>query len=642
MRSYSPARCNTALVKPTGLHESKPAVMNDLLPFYERELAFLRGHSRQFAERYPKIAGRLLLAGDVSEDPHVELLIQSFALMGARISKKIEDDYPEFTEALLEVLYPHYLRPFPSCSIVQFDLDGMSTMLTEREIIPRGTQLRSREVKKIDCHFRTAYDVQLSPLRLAAAYFKAVAQVPRNVQLSAKAGAQISIEFELLSTHGSISELSIEAVRLFTDGEPSFCAVLRDVLARNICQAYIESSADNRWKLLSGSPLRAAGFAPDEALIDWPARAHPAYRLLTEFFAFPEKFGFFDCDLRQAADSGQRFTLHLILQNVAADSTIARLLSGLSRNNLRLHCTPVVNLFPTSGKPITVSHKTVTYSVLADSAGGNEGANASSYEVHSIDKVVRVQKSGQQDIHTEIRPFYSLHHGEAAERHGVYWVCNLNENLAQRSPGHELQLSIVDIHFDPVSPGGASLSLDLTCSNRNLPELLAYGVNGGDLVVQEGCVAECISLLRKPTSPRRFSRDRGAHWRLISHLSLNHLSLVEGGAAAFREVLKLYDLQRSAISARHIGGIVELTHRPTTAWLPGKYFASVARGTEIRLVVDEDSFVGIGLHIFAQVIDHFFGLYAHANSFTQLVLVSMHSGEEILRCQPRNGDSILV
>jgi type VI secretion system protein ImpG len=610
--------------------------MDDLLPYYERELAFLRSYSRQFAERYPKIAGRLLLAGDVSEDPHVERMIESFALMGARISKKIEDDYPEFTEALLEVLYPHYLRPFPSCSIVQFDMDGASKQLASCKTVPRGTQLDAREVKRQNCVFRTVYDVELTPLRIAAANFKAVAEVPRYVQLPPGASAQISIEFELMSSDISIGKLGIENVRFYTDGEPSFCAVLRDTLALKFCQAYITGGDDSHWQLLQGSPLQASGFTAQESLIDWPARAHPAYRLLTEFFAFPEKFGFFDCDLRLAAQIGRRFTLHLILQDIAADSPTARLLSGLSGSNLRLHCSPVVNLFSTSGTPINVSHKQASYSVLP------VGTEASSFEVHSIDRVFRTQASNRQDTETEIRPFYSLHHGESVDRNGLYWVSNLNEDLAKRSPGHELQLTIVDTHFDPTSPGTTSLSLDLTCSNRDLPEHLAYGVAGGDLTVQGEKNSQVVGFLRKPTSPLRFSRDRGAHWRLISHLSLNHLSLVEGGATAFREVLKLYDLQRSAISARHIGGIIDLTHRPVTAWLPGKYFASVARGTEIRLVIDEESFVGIGLHIFAQVIDHFFGLYVHANSFTQLVLVSMRSGEEILRCQPRNGDSILV
>ncbi|MDO1530423.1 type VI secretion system baseplate subunit TssF [Fulvimonas sp. R45] len=611
--------------------------MEDLLPYYERELAFLRRYSRDFAERYPKIAGRLLLVGDVSEDPHVERLIESFALMGARISKKIEDDYPEFTEALLEVLYPHYLRPFPSCSIARFDLGQAGAQLSAPVTIPRGTELLSRPVRGGPCRFRTAYDVVLAPLRIAAAQFLAVAQVPSHVRLPPQAGAQITLRFELQSQHPSLEALGVDKVRAFIDGEPSFCAVLRDVLALKVEQAWVEPEGSGRWTRLDTSPLAPVGMADDEALIDYPARSHPAYRLLTELFAFPEKFGFFDIDLRRAGKvGGKRFALHLILRDVAADSVPARLLETLSPANVALGCTPVVNLFRQRAEPIRVTHAAVSYPVVADAR------RAYAFEVHSIDSVARVQQTAQGESIVEFRPFYSLRHGESPEHAGQYWVTHRNEAVARQSPGYELELSMVDVNFDPVMPQTDVLSLELTCSNRDLPSQLAYGVPGGDLTMEGGSVARSISLLRKPTPSLRFDAGRGAQWRLISHLSLNHISLVEGGATALKEMLRLYDLPRSPISSRMIEGIAGLAHQAVTAWLPGRHFASVARGTEIRLSIDEDHFVGTGIHAFASVLDHFFGLYVHANSFTQLVLLSSRSGEELIRCPARSGESTLV
>jgi type VI secretion system protein ImpG len=104
--------------------------LEQLLPYYERELGYLRRNLRDFAERYPKIAGRLLISGEVCEDPHIERMIESFALLNARIAKRLDDDYPEFTEALFEVLYPHYLRPFPSCSIAHMDVGGAAKQQT--------------------------------------------------------------------------------------------------------------------------------------------------------------------------------------------------------------------------------------------------------------------------------------------------------------------------------------------------------------------------------------------------------------------------------------------------------------------------------------------------------------------------------
>lgn len=611
--------------------------MEDLLPYYERELAFLRRYSREFAERYPKIAGRLLLVGDTSEDPHVERLIEAFALMGARISKKIEDDYPEFTEALLEVLYPHYLRPFPSCSIAHFDLGQAGAQLSAPVHIPRGSELLSRPVRGGACRFRTAYDVELAPLRVAAAEFLPVPQVPPYVRLPPQATAQVTFRFELTSQHASLAALGIGKVRAFIDGEPSFCAVLRDALALNVERAYVEPEDGGRWVRLDGNPFQPVGMAENESLIDYPARSHPAYRLLTELFAFPEKFGFFDIDLARAGSvGGKRFALHLIFRGMAADSVTAHLLESLTANNIRTGCTPVVNLFHQHAEPIRVTHAQTAYSVVADAR------RAWAYEVHSIDSVARVQQTPQGETVVEFRPFYSLHHGEDPEHTGQYWTTHRDALLARRSPGYELELSMVDLNFDPVTPKTDVLSLELTCSNRDLPLQLAYGVPGGDLTMEGGSVARSIALLRKPTPTRKFDTGRGAQWRLISHLSLNHVSLVEGGAAALKEMLRLYDLPRSAISARQIDGITALEHHAVTQWLPGKQFASMARGTEIRLTIDEDHFVGTGIHAFASVLDCFFGLYVHANSFTQLVLLSSHSGEELIRCPARSGESLLV
>src|SRR5699024_8727734 len=205
--------------------------MEDLLPYYERELAFLRHYSRDFAKRYPKIAGRLLMAPGASEDPHVERLIEAFALMGARISKKIEDDYPEFTESLLEVLYPHYLRPFPSCSIAYFDLGGAGAQLSAPVTVARGTEVLSRLVGGVQCRFRTAYDVMLAPVRVASAEFHSVAQTPSAVRLPAQACAQITLRFVVESQQDALVDMGIAALRLFIDGESSLCAVLRDTLA---------------------------------------------------------------------------------------------------------------------------------------------------------------------------------------------------------------------------------------------------------------------------------------------------------------------------------------------------------------------------------------------------------------------------
>ncbi|WEF34641.1 type VI secretion system baseplate subunit TssF [Pseudoduganella chitinolytica] len=614
--------------------------MDQLLPYYERELGFLRRYSREFSERYPKIAGRLLIGGEVCEDPHIERMIESFALLNSRIAKRLDDDYPEFTEALFEVLYPHYLRPFPSCSIARMDFAGAAAQLTAATEIPRGTQLTTRPVRGAVCTFRTAYPVTIAPLELTRATFAAIIDAPEAVRTPPSATSSISLTIESTSPQVALAQLGLAKLRVFIDGEPSFCAALRDALfMRGVC-AYAEADDSGRWVALPKIPVLPAGFDEDEALIDFSARSHTAYRLLTEYFSFPEKFNFFDIDLRALAavlPSGARsITLHLALSGMRTDSNTARILGTLSTNNVLLGCTPVVNLFHQRGEPIRLTHATASYPVLADAR------RAFAFEVQSIDSVKLVRQTPQGESIQDFRPFYSLKHGQTPERNGHYWIVRRDDMVAEKSPGYETQLSLVDIDFDPAEVETDTLSIELTCTNRDLPAMLSYGLRGGDLFIEGGSSVRSISFLRKPTPSYRFERGRGAHWRLISHLSLNHLSLTDGGIDAFREMLTLYDLPRSPASQRQIGGIISVTHKAATAWLPGNPFACLVRGIEVRLTIDEEAFVGSGIHAFAHIVERFLGLYVHANSFTQLVMVSNKNGEELLRCTPRSGDLSLL
>jgi type VI secretion system protein ImpG len=325
--------------------------MEELLPYYERELAFLRRYSRDFAERYPKIAGRLAMSGDGCDDPHVERMIESFAFLTARVSKKLDDDYPEFTEALLEVLYPHYLRPFPSCSVAHFDVRGVAAQLSAPVTIARGTFLTTRAVRKVECRFRTAYDVTFAPVRVAAAAFERAVSAPSAVQLPKGATGAIAVTLEFVGERGGFESLPLDRLRVYMDGEPSFVAALGDALFLNTAAAYVEGERTGVWTRLTRVPLHEVGFAENEALIDCPARSHPAYRLLTEHLSFAEKFNFFDIDLaalRRGLTPGvpvRRLTLHLVLKDLRSDSHAARLLESLQAEHLSLHCTPVVNLF---------------------------------------------------------------------------------------------------------------------------------------------------------------------------------------------------------------------------------------------------------------------------------------------------------
>lgn len=616
--------------------------LEDLRSYYEQELTYLRQHAREFAARYPKIATRLSLTAGMdsgSTDPHVERMLESFALMAARTAQSIDDDYPEFTEALLETLYPHYLRPFPSCSIAHFEVDSSrAAQMSAAVIVPRGTQLYSRPVHGTKILFRTAYDVTLSPLQLTAARFHAIAEAPRTFRLPAGTSAQISLTFGIQSGHVSISELKLDSIRLYTRGDPLFTAMLRDALAMKALRAYVEPAHTGRWIELDRMPFTAAGMDRADGLVPYPESADPAYLRLTEFFAYPEKFGFFDCDLRQAGRlGGRQFTLHVVLKDMPAESAAAQALAGLNASNVLLGCAPVVNLFETAGKlggRLSAATAAEAYPLEVDEQ------NAYAYEVYSVDSVAQVKESPQGNQTTTFDALYSLRHNRHTHSDGLYWQTHRDRLVAQSNPGQEVALSFVNDRLEPKPPPPA-LDLKLTCSNRDLPERLGHGSPTGDLMMEGGSLAQRIALLHRPTRPMRFRHERGALWRLISQLSLNPVSLADGVGPA-RDMLALHDLQGSATSVRQIDGVVNLERKVVTAWVPDQPFAGIVRGIEIHLTVDEDAFVGTGIHTFAQVMDRLLRLYVTSSSFTQLIVLSSRTGDELLRCPRCPGNGFLI
>src|SRR6201997_961494 len=131
---------------------------DELLLYYEQELDYLRKSAAQFADKFPKIASRLVLEPDKCEDPHVERLLEGFAFLAARVHLKIDDEFPEITEALLSILYPHYIRPTPSMTIVEMHLDADQGGMASPQKVPRGAVLNSRPVSGVPCQFQTCFD----------------------------------------------------------------------------------------------------------------------------------------------------------------------------------------------------------------------------------------------------------------------------------------------------------------------------------------------------------------------------------------------------------------------------------------------------------------------------------------------------
>jgi type VI secretion system protein ImpG len=623
--------------------------MKDLLPHFESELAQLRRSSEHFGRLYPKIASRLMLGADVAEDPHVERLIQSFALLAARVHKRLDDDFPLITESLLEVLYPHYLRPFPSCSIAQFDFNETLTQLAQKNCIARHTNLESMPLRGgVKCKFRTVCDVQLLPLAVKAAHYRHSASAPvGSPRLPPNSAGVLSIKLELLSAQVSWVDMPSK-LRVYLDGEPSQVSALREALCNNVVSFLCQIQDHHPWRGPYVKPVEMVGFAHEEALIDYDERSHSAYRLLTEYFVFPEKFNFVDIPMPDnLADAKSRtLTLHFVLSGLRSDSDSTRLLENTNAENFALGCTPVINLFEQNSEPILLTQTTTQYPVVLSST------QASSFEIYSIDNVNRITADEKSEVIGEIKPFFSLHHDDLLNAEGGprevrapahYWHVQRDEQVALNSPGYELLLSIVDSQFNPSNALREALSLNVKATNRNLPSRqLTFKTAGGDLFMQGGNTMHGARLLKKPTPTYSFERGRGNLWHLVSHLSLNHLSLSGRGIDSLKEMLLLYNLTADAANRQQIEALVSIKFVPATAWLQGEPFASFVRGTEVRLSVNEDNFVGTGLSLFTAVLDRFFGLYVHINSFTQLTVLSARTEKILIQCPPRNGAKALV
>jgi type VI secretion system protein ImpG len=619
-------------------------MLESLLPYYERELGHLRALSGEFARRYPKIAGRLQIEGDQCADPHTERLIESFALLAARIHKKLDDDYPEVAESFLNVLYPHYLQPIPSASIVQFESDPARPELGRRYRVPRGQEVQAPAIGGVVCRFRSVYPVDLYPLSLQQARLELTSASPWLRQQAPEAAAVLTLEFQ---TQGGLplGGLDLDELRFFLDGEAAQMHLLYELLLGHAQGVLVgDGSADPaRTRRLPASVLQAVGFGPEEGMLEYDARSFMGYRLLTEYFCYPEKFLFVDVKSLGAVVrrlEGDRLVLRVLLDKYPDSERHHRLLNQLGPQHLKLGCTPIINLFQRPGEPIRVSHQKTSYGVLTD------GRRQQAYEVVQVRRVVRVEKGSDGDATEEVPPFYAIQHGSRGESARFYWHMSRHDSMHQGDRGTEVELHLVDLDFKPMRPAAEVLSLELLCSNRDWPERIPFGGSQGaqrtDLSIPGHGVVKRVRLLRKPTASQRSPLGRGVQWRLISHLSLNYMSIVDSGVAALQEMLALYNLSDSAANGRQIQGVVGISSAPAVTRVAGRDFAGVVRGSEIRLKLDADYYVGGSVYLFASILERFFALYCAPNSFTRLRVETVQHQQEEMLWPARAGAALVI
>jgi type VI secretion system protein ImpG len=611
---------------------------DDLLLYYERELTYLREMGAQFAEKYPKIASRLMLEeAKESQDPHVERLMEAFAFLAARVHLKLDDDFPEITESLLGIVYPHFIRPIPSMSIVELRLDMEGGKLTTGLKLDRNTVLYSRPVAGVPCKFRTCYDTTLWPVSVTAAEWKSPDQLrPPLRALDAAYALRLVVESP---PDVPLPKLGLDHLRFHLTGENNLVHGLYELLCARLTRIVVRDPGNPKLPpvTLPASAVRPVGFAEDEGMTPYPLRSHIGYRILQEFFAFPNKFLFVDvAGLDAVWPQGFKTGAELIFlfSNAGDDERIHRLETGVSPKTFRLGCVPIVNLFPQTAEPLLLDQHKYEYQVKPDIR------RPSAVEVFSIDEVSSIDSETRQIV--TYRPFYSYRQESTGTRNECYWVANRRSSNRLNDDASDMYISLVDRSGRTVFPDIDTLTVRTTCTNRNLPARLPFGGDESDFELEGSTPIKRIATLIKPSIPLRPPTSKMALWHLVSHLSLNHLSLVDSGRDALQQILRLYDFTESPFAQKMIEGITDLKSRRHFAPIISDNGVTFASGTRVEIELDEEQFVGGGIYLFASVIEQFLALYATLNSFTQVTARSRQRKEVIREWPPRAGQKILV
>ncbi|MDB5815040.1 MAG: vasA [Rhodocyclales bacterium] len=623
-----------------------------LLRYYNLELQHLREMGAEFARQFPKVAARLGMDGIEVADPYVERLLEGAGFLAARVQLKLDAEFPRFTQRLLEMLHPHYLAPTPSMLIAQFNPILGETNLAKGFTLPRGAPLRSDLGRAAGsdgaaCEFRTAHEIQLWPLELTQArYFSFAADLPLS-KLPLRGRVKGGLRFTLRTTGGlTFNQLSLDRLPLHLGGAQDIAYKLCELIGASTLGALVvpAGTATPAWQhFIPPEKVQLTGFDDEQALLPIKSRGFGGYRLLQEYFSFPERFMFFEVSDLAPALAHAVTEVEVVILFGQGD---AMLESVVDAGNLLLHCTPAINLFHKRADRIHVNDSSHEFHVVPDRTSPLD------YEIYELTEVSG-HAAGARD-EQRFLPFYADYHSDLGHDNAYYTTRReprlYSEKQKRTGPrtgyiGSEVFLSLVDPREAPYRTDLRQLSIQSLCTNRDLPILMPLGGGKTDFTLDIAAPVESIRSVRGPSRPYSMLAEGSVAWRLISHLSLNYLSLLdtnrEEGASALREMLALYATTGDSGLKRQVDGMKSVSVAPVVARLPFPGPICFGRGLQVTLEVDELAFEGGGAFLFGCVMEHFFARHASINSFTQTELRSLTRGQ-IMRWGPRCGQRPII
>ncbi len=633
-----------------------------LLDYYEAELRALRQLGREFAEVHPKAAGKLQLHMGADCDPHVERLLEGVAFLSGRVRAKLDDEFPELTDALLGILYPHLVTPIPSMTILQFQPQPGASDLVMGMPVPIQTEANTLPVDGIPVRYQTRYPVTLWPLELSQATASAppfsmgIRQLAPDgaravIALRFRCQAAVPIDQTMLGTSAETA-----ALRLFLNGDEGIPAALYQHLFNDVISVvYRNPDQPDRatvrqdWSAITRLHpwMGMVGYEPNEALLPYPPQAFPGYKILAEFVAYREKHFF--VDLKGWAEARA--------EGVLASSTVEvlwflgrdlapALQRAVSTKSFLLGCTPAINLFSKVADVIPLTQRRYEYPVIPDCQ------HPEAYEVYSIEEVEHHDPvTGRRN---QYDPFFSYQHG-MEDRNKAFWSLRRRESTSKRKSddvsligGTDVDLCFTDLAFEPNRPAEDQVLVTVLCTNRDLPNRFS-GARLNEVVFVLPSFAGTVQAVRTPTPTQRPTIRREAYWRLISHLSLNHLSISGGsdGRQVIQEYMSLYDFSSNRdpnpIHRQFLEGILSVQSRPAVSFLTTATGLGYARGVEIDLELDEDKYPSVGTVFFSAMMERFLAMLTTVNSFTQVRLKTRQSGTAAIKSwPPRTGTRPLI
>ncbi|MCF7352652.1 type VI secretion system baseplate subunit TssF [Vibrio sp. CK2-1] len=572
--------------------------------YFREELTFLKEQGKNFTDIYPQLSR--FLHGQ-NTDPDVERLLEGFAFLTARLREKVEDDFPEFTHSIINMLWPNYLRPIPSMSIVKF---CPKKNLTDGQVISAGTSINSREVNGTQCQFKTCRDFTIYPMTIEKV-------VPHHTRKA----TTIELDFQLQGTM-SLGDINLSSIRFFLGSDQYSSQMIYLWLNHYIDAITVEAKGvDFNIPLES---LSSVGFSDDDGLLPYPKNAYSGYRILQEYLTFQDAFYFFDLNnLDKALPKNivEGFKLKIAFsKTLPADVRV-------TNDQFQLYCSPVINLFDHDSDPIDLTGKSTEYKITPSSR------LTSHYEVFSVNEVygwLETKEEAQGRIRGQRRKysaFESFQHEIERTNHrsANYYRVRVRDSL--RNDGFDNWLSFVRSDEQQAIQCNETVSIKLTCTNRLLPIELSIG--DIDQATDTSPIFASFENITIPTQTLRPVLDGSLLWTLISNLSLNYLSLLSKDAlcSIFRayDFKALVDRQAEKISQRRLDGIEKIESHPIDKIIRGRS----VRGLESVLYLNQSAFSSEGeLYLFGTVLSRFFALYASINSFHQLTVINTNNNEK--------------